>query len=278
MSFYKQPLTYQCGPFALKYALVMLGKMEDEKEIERHAGSTWWSGTTEIGLAKAAKHYDCDFVEIAPLGNKTTALKRLRNFVSGNVVPAVLCVDKWSHWIAVVKYESGKYICVDSGKTKVIIVISEAELVRRWRYVEDKKEYFSGYGIFPNFRVKTRAKFSIDIVKKLMSDKYETLATGWDNYYKVLTEIARSRNPMAEYTITFREFLRRNERSIVELVADWNGNIEYKELHDIFRNFLFLANVYDMVIHLNDEKTAIINFTCVLMMYATHYYDSYTYL
>ena len=59
MSFYPQPHKYQCGPFALKYALVMLGRFESEKSIAKKAGSNWWYGTDEIGLARAAKHYKC---------------------------------------------------------------------------------------------------------------------------------------------------------------------------------------------------------------------------
>ncbi|MCW8810139.1 MAG: hypothetical protein OQK64_04185, partial [Ignavibacteriaceae bacterium] len=59
MSFYPQPNKYQCGPFALKYALVMLGIFASEKSIAKRAGSTWWFGTDEIGLSRAAKYYDC---------------------------------------------------------------------------------------------------------------------------------------------------------------------------------------------------------------------------
>ena len=59
MSFYPQPNKYQCGPFALKYALVMLGVFASEKSIAKKAGSTWWAGTDEIGLERAANHYDC---------------------------------------------------------------------------------------------------------------------------------------------------------------------------------------------------------------------------
>ena len=58
MSFYPQPNSYQCGPFALKYALVMLGIFKNEDEIGIAAGSTWWGGTDEIGLAKAARKYN----------------------------------------------------------------------------------------------------------------------------------------------------------------------------------------------------------------------------
>ncbi len=37
----------------------MLGVFASEKSIAKRAGSSWWSGTDEIGLARAAKAYDC---------------------------------------------------------------------------------------------------------------------------------------------------------------------------------------------------------------------------
>ena len=38
MSFYPQPFKYQCGPFALKYALVMLGIFVNEKKNSKKSG------------------------------------------------------------------------------------------------------------------------------------------------------------------------------------------------------------------------------------------------
>lgn len=277
MSFYKQPHTYQCGPFALKYALIMLGKMENEKDIEEIAGSTWWSGTDEIGLEKAANYFDCSFIDINVSNNPEKSLSNLRkNLRQG--LSAILCVDKWAHWMTVVNYSSGKYVCIDSGMKKVIIILSERELLKRWKYTDKKTDYYSGYVLAPYDRPKMLARFTIDIAKKLMSEKYSDLALNWDAYFNVLLELARSKNVNSDNTITFKEFLRRYQKSIVELVADWHGDIEYSELNDIFDNFLFVANVYNMVVHLSDINGAIIDLTCVLMMYATHNYGTYSYL
>ena len=276
MSFYKQPLTYQCGPFALKYALVMLGRMEDEKEIEEIAGSSWWSGTDELGLERAANYYDCDFIEILE-NEPDAALDKLNKSLKQNT-PAVLCVDRWSHWIAVIRHEDNRYVCVDSGMKKVIITIPQRELLRRWRFLDKKISTYAGYIVSPRYRVSTRAKFTLERAKLLMSPKYEDLALHWNGYYNVLLEIARPKNPVAEYTITMREFLRRYQKSIVELVAEWHGDIAYKELDHIMDNLLFIANTYNMVIHTDDINTAVINLSIVLTMYATHNYGTLTYL
>ena len=50
MGIYPQPNLWQCGPFALKHALVALGILRDEKDISRLAGTHWWHGTDEIQL------------------------------------------------------------------------------------------------------------------------------------------------------------------------------------------------------------------------------------
>jgi len=273
LSFYKQPLMYQCGPFALKYALVMLGKMEDEKEIENFAGSTWWYGTDEIGLGKAANHYECELLAMPSTGNIKDIIKNLNSTLRCRL-PVILCVDKWGHWITVIRHEDGKYICVDSGEKKVIIIISKADLLRRWKYLDDKVPTYSWFTLSPWYKTRLTAKMNIDIAKKLMSVKYESLALHWNSYFEVLAEVTRNRAPLSEYTITFREFLRRNQKMLVELVADWQGDIEYKELNSILENFLFVAEVYDIRIHSDDEKTALITFSTVLTLYAASLYNT----
>ncbi len=49
-----QPNKWQCGPFALKHALMMLGRIVGEKELSRKAGTHWCAGTDEIKLARGS--------------------------------------------------------------------------------------------------------------------------------------------------------------------------------------------------------------------------------
>ena len=53
--FYPQPNEWTCGPFALKHALLALGRMVDVTQIASTARTHWWSGTNEIQLARAAR-------------------------------------------------------------------------------------------------------------------------------------------------------------------------------------------------------------------------------
>jgi len=60
--FYPQPNEWTCGPFALKHALLALGRMVDVNQISSTARTHWWSGTNEIQLARAARAFECDLV------------------------------------------------------------------------------------------------------------------------------------------------------------------------------------------------------------------------
>jgi hypothetical protein len=60
--FYPQPNEWTCGPFALKHALVALGRTVHANEIAKTARTHWWSGTNEIRLARAARSFECDLV------------------------------------------------------------------------------------------------------------------------------------------------------------------------------------------------------------------------
>ncbi len=62
MGFSQQPNRWQCGPFALKHALIMLGILADEKAISKIAGSDKNTGTNEVQLARAARKYECDLL------------------------------------------------------------------------------------------------------------------------------------------------------------------------------------------------------------------------
>ena len=46
MGIYPQPNIWQCGPFALKHALVTLGVLKDEREISKLAGTGGTAPTT----------------------------------------------------------------------------------------------------------------------------------------------------------------------------------------------------------------------------------------
>lgn len=268
MSFYPQPYKYQCGPFALKYALVMLGRFENEREIAKRAGSTWWYGTDEIGLAKAAKTYDCKmkyFRREIP----DEAIKALSNHLKIGY-PCILSVDNWEHWFTVINEQQDKFIVVDSGLDKVIVIYSARQLLKRWKYVDDETGFtsYDGYALSSKIRPRTKARFSLEKARYVMRDNNRQLAEKWDTYFNDLITMCRPRSSHITRSISFAEFLRRHEKMLVEEVANWHGSPGYDELKKILKNMRFVSEVYDLVIHTEDQKKTLVDLSALLMMYA----------
>ena len=268
MSFYPQPYKYQCGPFALKYGLVMLGRFENERTIGKRAGSTWWYGTDEIGLVKAAKTFNCK-MNYFRRETPDEAIKALSRHLKKGW-PCILSVDKWEHWISIVKVQHGKFIVFDSILDKVITIYSARQLALRWKYVdEDTGEVsYDGYALIPNTKPTTKPNFTLEKVRYVMSKRNKRLAVKWDTYFNDLISICRPRYPNSRSVISFNEFLRRNEKMLIEQVAYWHGNPTYGELGKVLQDLQFMADVYDLVIHSEDQRKALVDLTSILMMYA----------
>ena len=268
MSFYPQPNKYQCGPFAFKYALVMLGVFASEKSIAKRAGSTWWAGTDEIGLARAAKYYNCRLKYFRRETGSDAVKALLQQLKKG--YPCILSVDNWEHWLTVINWQQGKFILIDSVKDRVINIYSTRQLVRRWKYLDPDNDFISydGYALIPNFKIKTRAKFTLSKARYVMQAKNKELAKHWDTYFNDLISICKPRTATSIHTISFGEFLRRYEKMIIQEVAYWHGNPSHSELKKIIEKMEFIANVYNLVIYIDEHKKALVDITSLLMMYA----------
>ena len=268
MSFYPQPYKYQCGPFAMKYALVMLGRFENERAIGKLAGSTWWYGTDEIGLAKAAKNFDCK-MKYFRRETPDEAIKVLTWHLKRGW-PCILSVDNWEHWITVVTVNKGKIIAFDSARDKVIVIYVASALAKRWKFIDEETGEISydGYAIIPNTKISTKANFTLENARYVMRDRNKKLAEHWDAYFNDLISICRPRNPNAKSIISFNEFLRRHEKLLVEQISYWHGEPSYNELDKLLKDMQFMAEVYDLVIHTEDQKKALVDLSSLLMMYA----------
>ncbi|MFA7288312.1 MAG: cysteine peptidase family C39 domain-containing protein [Melioribacteraceae bacterium] len=275
MSFYPQPNKYQCGPFALKYALVMLGIFKDEDQIGIIAGSSWWSGTDEMGLARAARRFNCKmkhFQSSDPDDARRALIKELKDGY-----PCILSVKNWEHWCTVVSHQKGQFVVIDSEQDKVISVQSERQLLRLWKYYDkaSKEKSYDGYALVPKFNVFTRAKFTPEKAKIVMYDKNEDLAKKWDIYTNDLMQVCLPRTKQNYKIITFSEFLRRNESNLIHRVANWHGEPSYSELKKVLLNMKFVAELYDLVIPEKNEKRAAIDIAALLMMYSCGKYGMY---
>jgi len=277
MGLYPQPNKWQCGPFALKHALIMLGKVVNEKKVSEIAGSTWWSGTDEIQLARAARAYECKMKivrENNPLHAKRELLLTLKR---GR--PALLCVDGWGHWITVVGAEKGRFIYLDSSKAPVVCVATWKRLKKRWMYKEvDEGDpavtetLYDLHLVIPRFRAKTKARFSLERARHLRRPENRTFATHWDEYFDDLSQICSPRTPLSQKVFPMGELLRRHGEMLKTQVAYWHGTVKREQVGKILKNMKFVADTYDLVVRKSEEKHALVAIATSLTLWAASKY------
>jgi hypothetical protein len=273
MGLYPQPNKWSCGPFALKYALIMLGKIVDEREISRIAGTHWWAGTDEIKLGKAARTYNCDLRILRRTGSLRAKRELLLALKKG--YPSLLCVDGWEHWITVVGAEKGKFISIDSREAPVVLVDTWRGLKKRWVFREtdpddptQEKRLYDLHLIVPRFRTKTMARLSLKRARYLRRPENRAFATHWDEYFTDVTALCTPRNPLSEKVMTMGEFLRRHGSMLRSQVAYWHGSVRREQIGRVLRNLKFVAETYDLVIREEDEKRTIAAISANISLWA----------
>jgi hypothetical protein len=270
---YRQPNDYTCGPFALKHALVALGRLADETQISEVAHPHWWAGTDEVKLARAARHFDCDL----PLIRRTDAERACGSLTrfADQSLPVLLCVDDWGHWITVVGHENGRFVVLDSRKEPVLKVIPWPTLRDRWMYLdyeedeEDPPALFDLLPVKPRFRVPIKARFSVERAQFLRRPENAHLARHWDEYLGDLMEICRPRSSSRSADVmSMGEFLRRHQDLLIRRVRYWHGDIEKEHLVRLFRNFRFVAETYGLIIPASATRRALVDMAMLLALWA----------
>jgi hypothetical protein len=273
MSIKPQPNLWQCGPFALKHALVMLGIFADENDISRKAGTRAAYGTDERQLTRAAREFNCTMLSIRR-HHHDTARADLLSFLRRGI-PVLICAYEWSHWITVVKAERGKYIVLDSRDKAVLTILTWSELKNRWVYYlqdeEDRTHWeiiYDFYPILPRFRIRTKARFSIGRARYLRRPENRALARYWDQYVADLLTICMPRTSLSRQVISLGEFFRRHEGMILDQVNYWHGSIDRKDAGRVLAHMHFVADTYGLVIPREDEKRALVGITTILSLWA----------
>ena len=272
MGLYEQPNDWTCGPFALKHALVTLGRLADEDAISQVAAPHWWAGTDEIKLARAARHFDCEmpFVRRTDPDRAYSTIVRYINMR----LPVIICVDDWGHWITVVRHEHERFVVIDSKQEPVLKVLSWPQLRNRWRY-EDYDDYDNPVGLYdlhplkPRFRVSVKAQFSVARAQYLRRPENWELAFYWDYYLGDLLEICRPRSSRASDALSMGEFLRRHQELLVSRIMFWHGDIERDAVLRLLRNFRFVAETYGLNIPASGTRRALADLSMLLAMWAS---------
>ena len=269
MGFYKQPNDWTCGPFALKHALVALGRLADEQAISNVAHPHWWAGTNEVKLARAARHFDCDL----PMVRRTDAERARHALVRyvGEHVPVLLCVDQWNHWITVVRHEHDRFVILDSRHEPVLQVMEWRRLRACWQYIEEDDEapkpLFDMHPVKPRFRVSARAQLSVRRAQFLRRPENANLAKHWDAYLGDLLQICKPRGRKSN-SLSMGELLRRHQALLVSRVLYWHGHVQRNHVERVLRNFRFVAETYGLVVPATSTRQALVDLAMLLALWA----------
>ena len=275
MGFYPQNNRWQCGPFALKHALAIVGRFVDEDSITRAARTTK-EGTDEKMLRRASQRFECQLVEVRRY-NDFSAFKALKAALTKGSA-CMICINQWGHWVTIVGFDakSERFVVIDSEKDPVVRIPAWSELKRRWVYNEYDREgkltqYYDLYVLKPRFRVQSKANFSIKRAQFLRRAGNANFVKHFDEYVSDLLNIAKpspSRDGSAA-VISMAEFLRRHRKMLLETVRYWHGQTTDAQLRKVLDNMRFVAETYGLVIRQEDEKRTIAAFAALLMTWAT---------
>ncbi len=208
MGFSPQPNAWQCGPYALKYALLSLAIPSDEAAVTRASGATE-QGTDERDLDRAARRYGC-VLTVDRWLTEEDARVALRDHLARRT-PVLLCVDQWNHWIVAVGAEADVVIVLDSRKADVVQIID-------WKALLGRVAYRSGSGaalydlhpLVPTRVPLARAEFSRARAEFLCRPTSRALRRSWDRYVRALVPFARPRGPQAEWTMLLGNVVRQH--------------------------------------------------------------------
>jgi hypothetical protein len=269
--FYPQPNEWTCGPFALKHALLALGRMVDVSQIASTARTHWWSGTNEIQLARAARSFECDLV-LERRSDAEAARKLLVKFLREQT-PVLLCVDEWTHWITVLRAEDRRFVVVDSNDDPLLSVRTWPQLRNWWRYhdVDYAKDnppiLYDLMAVTPRFRVNVKADFSVERVKFLRRPENRRLARHWNEYLEDLLEICKPPSVRIAEPLSMGEFLRRHQELLLTRVTYWHGDVNRDEVMRVLRDLRFVSETYGLVIPASMARRALADLAILISLW-----------
>lgn len=247
MSFYPQPNGYECGPFALKHGLALLGVFAEERRIANLAGTTT-AGTDETQLARAAAHYGCELPTVRVADPESARRALAREHAEGR--PVLACIDQWSHWITIGSQEGEAYVVADSAEPDVLRLMEWDELRRRWglhtREAGHEQCLFDLNPLRPRGTVPARARLTGEDVRYL-ADGGRELVRDWSDYARDLLHLgdtARERAADAGVEPLAR-LLARHRRTWLDRV-DGRGPSHRRAASIALDRIALVADAYDV--------------------------------
>lgn len=251
MGFSPQANEWQCGPYALKYALLVLAIPCDETDLTRESGATE-HGTDERDLDGAARRHGC-VLRVERSTTRDGAREALRGHLS-HCTPVLLCVDQWSHWIVAVGGDADGVIILDSRQADVIQVVPWPALMGRVAY-----RGISGAALYdlqplvPMSVPPARAAFTRARAEFLLRPTNRALRRGWEHYVRALLPLTRPRSAQTEWTLPLANVV----QEVTPRVLGATTGRQRDALRERLAHAAFVAEAYDFEVGLDQTERTI---------------------
>jgi hypothetical protein len=250
MGIYGQPNSWQCGPFALKHALLGLGVFAHENQIARIARSTELRGTDERQLARAARRFQAD-LPVSRRGSAAGAREEVERWL-GRGTPVLLCLDQWDHWVTAVAADRADVVLFDSKFDAPLLVTPWDEVVERLVFQERRHSSWSRalYDVHPAVprRPGFRLRMTPARARHLLHPDQATLAARWDDYARHALALSLPAGEQLELGPPLADFAASRRTAILERVAARRGRADDGAAAQILEGLAFTAALYAAVL------------------------------
>jgi hypothetical protein len=245
VSFSRQPNAWLCGPFALKHALLLLGRPADEQQLARLAGSDH-RGTDELELARAARSFDCELGTVRTR-DPESARRELTSQL-GETRPVLLCIEQWDHWVVAAHEHDDTFVIVDSRAGAIFRVLPWEYLRELLVYRESRREreLYDLHPLIPLRDAGLRPELTIDRARFLQEWEHQDVARHWNRFLADACEVFGGANGDETPLLSPGDFFGRQEPVLLDAVAPSNDSGQRSRARRLLRGIRFIADTYDL--------------------------------
>jgi hypothetical protein len=257
MGIYGQPNSWQCGPFALKHALLGFGTFVHEDRLAGIAGSSE-AGTDEGQLARAARRFHAD-LPVARRGTAAGARAEMEAWL-GRGIPVLLCLDQWDHWVTAVAADAGHVVLFDSTFDAPLVLALWDEVTARLVFQERRRGTWSRALYYVHPMIARRSGFRLRLTparaRYLLRPEQRSLASRWDEYARPALALAVPAGAQMELGTPLADFMASRRTAILDGASERRGQ-DIRHAGQTLEGIAFAATLYGAVLRPDVEPRAI---------------------
>jgi len=259
-----------CGPCSMSYCFFILGIDANQNEIAESTGLSWWQrkrgGCDELALKRAAAAFGVKskFVIFNKKNKGKDFISKLLEHLY-NGYPAILCVDDFSHWIALLGYsgEEKKFIINDPRDKKILFgkYNDNSLKIRCWNVdSKDKtnKEYFAIL-LSPKDNHPPRWTLTDDFIKLCLKGSAEQAKSLMTDLIEVTNRAKLTSSKTKKYT-PLSDILKLDEDIIVDNVNYWSNSkdMDKRDLRELYKDFIIVSDAANICIPKKFDSVSIV--------------------